>query len=116
VLQLLDEPAAALAECARVLKPGGVLLASVPAAGRVEDGGPRTDRWRFSAVGFAELLTPAFGTTNVAVEGHGGADAAIAFLAGLAAEEVEQTRLEAGEDEAPLVVAARAVKPGGADS
>ncbi|HKG02350.1 MAG TPA: glycosyltransferase [Conexibacter sp.] len=114
VLQLLDEPAAALAECARVLKPGGVLLASVPAAGRVEDGGPRTDRWRFSTAGFEELLTPAF--EAVTVEGHGGVDAAIAFLAGLAAEEVEQERLEGGEGEPPFVAAARAVKPGGAGS
>jgi hypothetical protein len=114
VLQLLDEPAAALAECVRVLKPGGVLLASVPAAGRVEDGGPRTDHWRFSVAGFEELLTPTFGT--VTVEGLGGTDAAIAFLAGLAADEIEPTRLEGGDGEPPLVVAARAVKPGGAAS
>jgi SAM-dependent methyltransferase len=116
VLQLLDEPAAALAECARVLKPGGVLLASVPAAGLVEDGGPRIDRWRFSTGGLAELLTRAFGAADTIVEGHGGTDATIAFLAGLAAEEVEPERLEGDDGEPPLVVVARAVKPGAAGS
>jgi hypothetical protein len=110
VLQLLGEPAAALAECARVLKPGGVLLASVPAAARVETGAPRTDHWRFSVEGFAELLAPAFGAANVEVEGHGGTAATLAFLAGLAAEEVEHDLLAGAAQEAPLVVTARAVK------
>jgi GT2 family glycosyltransferase/SAM-dependent methyltransferase len=108
VLQLLADPAAALAECARVLKPGGVLLATVPAAGRIEDGGPRTDCWRFSRGGFAALLTQAFHADDVALEGLGGTDATLAFLAGLAAEEVDEALLDAGgADEPPLVVAAR---------
>lgn len=110
LLQLLDEPAAALAECARVLRPGGVLLATVPAAGRVKADGPRVDRWRFSAEGLAELFAQAFGAENVEVEGHGGADAAVALLAGLAAEELEPALLDGGEGAAPLVVGARAVK------
>jgi GT2 family glycosyltransferase/SAM-dependent methyltransferase len=111
VLQLLGDPAAALAECVRVLRPGGVLLATVPAAGRIEAGGPRADHWRFSAAGFGELLAQAFRSADVEVEGHGGIDATIAFLAGLAAEEVAAARLEGGDDEPPLVIAARAVQP-----
>jgi len=111
VLQLLEDPAAALAECARVLLPGGVLLATVPAAGRIELGSPRTDHWRFSTTGFAELVGAAFGAANVAVAGHGGIDATIAFLAGLAAEELEPDCLEGEPDEPPLVIVARATKP-----
>ncbi|HEU4703998.1 MAG TPA: methyltransferase domain-containing protein, partial [Conexibacter sp.] len=114
VLQLLEEPAAALAECVRVLRPGGVLLATVPAVGRIELGSPRTDHWRFSAAGFAELVGAAFGAANAAVAGHGGTDAAIAFLAGLAAEELEPERIEAEAGEPPLVISARATKPEGA--
>jgi len=109
VLQLLADPAAALAECARVLKPGGVLLATVPAAGRIEDG-PRTDHWRFSKSGFAALLTQAFHADDVELEGYGGTDATLAFLAGLAAEELDAELLHARDDEPPLVTAARAVK------
>jgi GT2 family glycosyltransferase/SAM-dependent methyltransferase len=111
VVQLLDDPAAALAACARVLKPGGVLLASVPTVGPIEDGDPRTDCWRFSPARFDALLADAFGAPNVAVEGLGGTDASIAFLAGLAVAEVDEGRLEGEPGEAPLVVAARAVKP-----
>ncbi|HEX4805276.1 MAG TPA: methyltransferase domain-containing protein, partial [Conexibacter sp.] len=113
VLQLLEEPAAAIAECARVLRPGGTLLTTVPAAGRVEAGGPRTDCWRFSPAGLAELLARPFGAEQVEVAGHGGVDATLALLAGLAAEEVEDAAgasLEGGAGEAPLVIVARAVK------
>jgi SAM-dependent methyltransferase len=111
VVQLLGDPAAALAVCAHALKPGGVLLATVPTAGRIEDGGPRTDYWRFAPERLAELLAAAFGVANVTVEGLGGTDAAIAFLSGLAVAEVDEARLEGEPGEAPLVVAARAVKP-----
>jgi GT2 family glycosyltransferase/SAM-dependent methyltransferase len=114
VLQLLERPEAALAECVRVLKPGGVLLATVPAAGRVEAGGPRTDHWRFSRSGFSALLTQAFYAEDIELEGLGGTDATIAFLAGLAAEEVDEARLERDGHEPPLVIAARAIKPQGA--
>jgi len=109
VLQLLERPAAALAECARLLKPGGVLLATVPCAGRIEAGGPRTDHWRFSRSGFAALLTQAFHADDVELEALGGTDATLAFLAGLAAEELDEALLEGGADEPPLVIAARAV-------
>jgi SAM-dependent methyltransferase len=113
LLQLLDEPAAALAECARVLRPGGVLLATVPAAGRVKADGPRVDRWRFSLDDLAELVAQAFGAENVELEGHGGADATIALFAGLAAEEVEPALLDGGQDEPPVVIGARAVRTEG---
>jgi GT2 family glycosyltransferase/SAM-dependent methyltransferase len=116
LLQLLDEPAAALAECARVLRPGGVLLATVPTAARIKADGPRVDRWRFSLTGLRELVAQAFGPADVEVEGHGGNDATLAFLAGLAAEEVEQARLERRDGEPPLVVGARAIKPAEATS
>ncbi len=36
-LQFIDEVPAALAECARILRPGGVLLATAPSVIRVDD-------------------------------------------------------------------------------
>ena len=45
-LQLIDDIPAVLAECARILRPGGVLLATVPSVIRVDDeGGLDGDFW-----------------------------------------------------------------------
>jgi glycosyltransferase involved in cell wall biosynthesis len=40
-LHLIDDMAAVLAECARILRPGGVLLVTVPSVIAVDDGRPR---------------------------------------------------------------------------
>ena len=60
-LHVIDDMAAVLAECRRVLAPGGVLLATLPAASRVcleygEDG----DLWRVTPAGARALFDEAF--------------------------------------------------------
>lgn len=57
VLEHDPAPAALLAELRRVLKPGGVLLISVPHLSRIHDA-PH-DYFRFTAYGLRELLTAA---------------------------------------------------------
>src|SRR5207247_10578799 len=48
-LQLVDDMPAVLAECVRMLRPGGVLLATVPSVSRVDDeAGVDGDCWRLS--------------------------------------------------------------------
>jgi GT2 family glycosyltransferase/SAM-dependent methyltransferase len=109
-LQLIENPSSALAECVRLLKPGGVLLASAPSAARIEADVPRTDYWRFSAEGFASLLTDSFSSPDVDVQVHGNGEALAAFLVGLAAEELGSQRLDRTDPDLPLVITARAVK------
>lgn len=109
-LQLLRDPASAIAQCARMLSPGGVLLASVPAAACIEHHGEHADRWRFSRQGFAELLRAGFGAASIDVRSHGSADAIAAFLVGLCAEELGAERLEHEDPDMPLLITARVVK------
>jgi len=56
VLQLLADPAAALDNCARALRPGGTLPLTVPCLGRISPSGAGRDRWRWTAVGLAALM------------------------------------------------------------
>src|SRR5205085_2338758 len=60
-LQLIENVDAAIAECARILRPGGVLLATVPCIIRVDDeGGPDGDFWRFTEALARKLFSKTF--------------------------------------------------------
>jgi hypothetical protein len=72
----------ALGHARRLLEPGGVLLAMVPATSR----------------------------ERVAVRSYGNVLAGMAFLAGLATEELARRELDRHDPYFPLVVAVRAVK------
>ena len=113
VLHLVEEPAAVLAEFRRMLKPGGVLLVTVPCAARLEPDNADGDRWRFSAQGLTSLLETAFAGGDLRVHGEGNGDALVASLTGLAAEEVGTDRLERDDPAMPLLATARVVTPRG---
>jgi SAM-dependent methyltransferase len=111
-LQLVEEPQDALSEVARILKPAGVLLASVPSVSRVDiQAGPDRDYWRFTEHGLRDLLQSAFRQDSVQVEAHGNRAAAVAFLVGLAADEVDWIDLDAADPACPVVLTAVARAP-----
>jgi GT2 family glycosyltransferase/SAM-dependent methyltransferase len=102
---------AALKECARVLRSGGVLLATVPCVARIDpESGLDGDFWRLSREGFRRALAVAFPGSPIDVRPHGNPVAAMAFLVGLAAEEVEPTELDRPDPTRPLLLTARVVK------
>jgi hypothetical protein len=102
---------AALEECARVLKPGGVLLATGPCVARIDsESGLDGDFWRLSEDGFRRLLAEAFPKDTIDVQPHGNPVAAMAFLVGLAASEVDPAELDRPDPKYPLLLTARIVK------
>jgi hypothetical protein len=112
VLQYMRDPSAALAECRRILAPGGVLLATVPCASRVNGlPGPIVEHWRWSAEGFRTLLLDAFRDETAEVSAHGSRNTVVASLTGLATEEVSEELLGRSDPDAPLVLAARVGPP-----
>lgn len=103
-LQFVPDPNAAVRNLLSSLRPGGVLLVTVPCLSRLC--GP-TDRWRWAPAGCHQLLTAAAPSgATVDVVGLGNGLAGRAFLFGLAAEDLPPEALGAQDAEYPLVVGA----------
>lgn len=110
-LQLVSDPGQAIANCHRLLRPGGVLLATVPSITRSDNSySEDIDRWRFTARACQDLFGGVFGESSTTVTGHGNVLTAIAFLAGLAAEEFRETDLETSLPEYHMLITVRAEK------
>jgi SAM-dependent methyltransferase len=110
-LQYIYDLRGAVAQCERLLRPGGVLLVTVPSLSRIVHGaGLEWDYWRFTAASCRRLFGEAFGDANVEVQTHGNVLAATAFLRGTALEEIPRRKLDVNDPYFPLLVTVRAVK------
>jgi peptidoglycan/xylan/chitin deacetylase (PgdA/CDA1 family) len=110
-LQLLADEHAALRNLHHALRPGGTLLLTIPCLSRQDPEAVESDRWRMLPLGLAERLARACPDAEIHVEGHGNLLASIAFLAGLAAEELRPAELDADDAAFPLIACARLTKP-----
>lgn len=109
-LQFICDPRNAIKHAQRILRPGGVLLATVPAISRVERAYVTTDYWRFTPASCTALFGAVFGAEQTTVRPYGNVLAATAFLTGMAYEELAQHELDAHDPYFPVMVAVRAVK------
>jgi SAM-dependent methyltransferase len=103
----------AIASIYRILKPGGVLLATVPGISQISpyDRDRWGEYWRFTTQSLRRLLSDSFPTENVRVEAYGNVLASTAFLQGLAVEDLRHDELEHHDQRYEMLVAGRAVKP-----
>ncbi len=109
-LQFIYNVKAAVYHAWRILRPGGVLLATVPSIIRVERAYASSDHWRFTAASCQQLFGEPFGAGQVKVQTYGNVLAAVAFLTGMAQQELTRRELEVYDPYYPVVVAVRAVK------
>lgn len=110
-LQLIYDFRGAVEQCHRLLKPGGVLLVTVPVLSRiVHGGGLEWDYWRFTGASCTRLFGDVFGAANVTVRTHGNALAGVAFLRGASYQEIPRRKLDVHDPYFPILVTIRAVK------
>ena len=111
-LHMIYELRAAVAQCFRLLKPGGVLLATLPSVIRVdveqkEDG----DFWRFTEASARRLFGEYFPADLLEIRSYGNVLVDAAFLYGVSSAELTAEQLADYDPKFPLLIAVRAIKP-----
>lgn len=109
-LHFVFDMASAVATLHRMLKPGGVLLVTVPGISCIEHDAVWPPLWTLSPTALKRLLDKSFGEANVNLTAYGNVLAAVAFLHGLAESELRPAELDAHDPEYPVTVAARAIR------
>lgn len=108
-LQLIFELEKAVTQLHAALKPGGVLLLTVPGISQIE----RTDwnkswYWSFTESAVRKLFERSFRPENLEVAQLGNVFSATMFLHGVALEEVDKRKLDVYDEAYPLIVTLRA--------
>ena len=111
-LQYIYDLEAAVAHAYRILGPGGTLLCTVPVVSRIDRRELESEYWRLTAAACSRLFGGVFAPDDVVVRGRGNLLAAVAFLVGMAAEELSARELERDDPFFPLIVTVRATKAG----
>jgi len=111
VLQFIYDAKAAIQTIHRILKPGGVLLMTVPGITQIayEKLGP-TWYWSFSEASVQRMLGEYFSPDAVTVRKHGNVLTAAGFLYGIGAKELTKEEYEHNDPDYQVIITARAVK------
>ena len=112
-LQVIYDIRTVIATLSRILKPGGVLLATVSGMAQLslDDFDTWGEYWRFTSLSAQLLFEEAFYVGNVSVHSYGNVLTAISFLEGLACEDLKPSDLDARDRSYEVLIAVRAVKP-----
>lgn len=100
-VQHLRELDPCLRHALRVVRPGGVILAT--AAGLMPLTDDAADYWRLAPAGWREKLSVVWPGADLVVTGHGNCLAATAAQMGLAAEELSPAELDADDPRFPVL-------------
>ena len=112
VLQFIYDVPAAIKTLHRILKPGGVLLGTVSGISQIstEDMERWGQYWSFTNLSVQRLFQEFFEPNNVEVAAYGNVLSAIAFLHGIAIEELDRLKLDYDDPNYQVLISIRAVK------
>ncbi|HZN66422.1 MAG TPA: class I SAM-dependent methyltransferase [Tepidisphaeraceae bacterium] len=109
VLQYIDDVDAAVREVARILKPGGSVLVTLPSLHAMEAGHPHY--WKFSTHSAKYLFGKYFPADHLEVRGWGNVATGVAAWVGMAREDLPRRHLEEHDPRYPCTITVRATKP-----
>jgi len=112
-LLLVFDYQAAIKTLFRILRPGGVLLATFPGISRQlshDATDPWPDYWRFTSLSARRLFIQTFGEGATQVETYGNVFVAAAFLFGLACEDLKMSELEYQDPAYEMLITVKATK------
>jgi SAM-dependent methyltransferase len=111
-LHLIYDARSAVRTLHRILRPDGVLLMTVPGITLVPTTSVwgHTWYWAFTELAVRRMLEEVFEPSRVAIDSRGNVLTAMAFLHGLAAQELTPREFAAADPEFPVILAARARK------
>ena len=112
VLPFIPDVQAAVHTLQRILRPGGVVLATMPGISQIVryDMDRWGDYWRFTSLSARRIFECAFPEGAVRVEAHGNVLAATAFLQGLSSRELRPDELDHHDPDYEVLITVRAVK------
>jgi glycosyltransferase involved in cell wall biosynthesis len=114
VLPFVPDVQAAVRTLHRILRPGGIVLATVPGISQIVryDMDRWGDYWRFTSLSARRLFECGFPEGEVRVEAHGNVLAATAFLQGLSSRDLRPKELDYRDPDYEVLITVRAVKGG----
>lgn len=110
-LHLVYEFQKAVATLERVLKPGGVLLLTVPGVSSIDKGEwGETWFWSFTPASLRRLMAEQFGKEAVEITTYGNVLTATAFLYGMAESDLRPREYHVTDPQYPVIVGTRVTK------
>jgi SAM-dependent methyltransferase len=114
--QCVFDPAAAIRTLHRILRSGGVLLATAPALTPVSS---ETDEWSqmwywsFTPASIRHMMEQVFTPESVSIQVHGNVLAGVCILQGIALEDIDTAELKTNDPECPVLITVCARKSAG---
>ena len=111
-LQFIYDIHAAVSTLYRILKSGGVLLASLSTVSQISryDMDQWGDYWRFTSAAVQRLFGDVFGANHIQVESYGNVLVSAAFLYGMSAQDLTTEELDFHDKGYETLICVRAVK------
>jgi hypothetical protein len=112
-LQCIYDIRAAVGHIKRILKPGGVLLATLSGISQIcrYDMDRWGEFWRFTTVSVQHLFGEVFPSDHLHIQAHGNVLATAALMYGLASCELRPEELDYHDPDYQVMITVRAVKP-----
>lgn len=102
----------ALGNLRRILKPNGVLLATLSGISQISrfDMDRWGDYWRFTGLSSRKVFSEFFPIENIVIKEYGNALTATAFIQGIVAEELEKKELDYYDQDYPVSICLKVLK------